>query len=126
MVERRVLIVGAGHGSILLKELTRRKQELNVILNSTHDAMIAINLEGNLTLFNRAAEKLLNKKAEDVLGSYVADVIPNTRLPIILNTGEAELNREQELNPDVKIITNRMPVFGHEIGRASWRERVYI
>lgn len=109
MVERRVLIVGAGRGGS--EEVTRRKQELNVILNSTHDAMIAINLEGNLTLFNRAAEKLLNKKAEDVLGSYVVDVIPNTRLPIILKTGEAELNREQELDPSVKIITNRMPVF---------------
>lgn len=98
----------------MVEEVTRIKQELNVILNSTHDAMMAVDLEGHLTLFNRAAEKLLNKKAEDVLGSYVVDVIPNTRLPIILQTGEAELNREQELDPGVKIITNRMPVFGHD------------
>jgi len=98
----------------LIKEISTKKHELDVILNSTHDAMIAVNKEGYITLFNRAAEKMLNKKAEDVLGTYVKYAIPNTRLPVILQTGKAELNREQLLSPDITIITNRMPIFNEK------------
>lgn len=97
----------------LIKEICTKSQELDVILNSTHDAMIAIDKKGYITLFNKAAERILNKKAEDVLGTYVKEAVPNTRLPIILKTGEAELNREQALTDELTIITNRMPIFDH-------------
>lgn len=98
----------------LIYELTGKKQELDVIFNSTHDAMIAINRDGKITLFNRAAEKLLDKEAELVIGTDVRNTIPNTRLPIILKTGEAELNKQQVLDSNVTIITNRVPVFNHK------------
>jgi len=98
----------------LIYELLGKKQELDVIFNSTHDAMIAINVDEKITLFNHAAEKLLHKKAESVIGTDVKNAIPNTRLPIILKTGEAELNREQVLDSKVTIITNRVPVFNHK------------
>jgi len=95
----------------LLGVVTRKKQELDVIFDSTHDAMIAINSAGNITLFNHAAEKLLNRKAADVIGTNVKATIPNTRLPEILKSGKAELNQKQLLGKDVRIITNRVPVF---------------
>lgn len=95
----------------LIDVIMRKKQEVDVILNSTHDAMIAINLEGYITLFNRAAEKILNQKTKDVIGTFVKNAIPNTRLLEILKSGEAELNRRQELDSNLTIITNRVPVF---------------
>lgn len=85
------------------------KKEIEIILNSTHDAMIAVDDKGIITLFNKAAEKLTKLKAEGVIGRYVADVIETTRLPYILKTGKSELNRKQPLG-DINIITNRMPV----------------
>ncbi|HOO11614.1 MAG TPA: sigma-54-dependent Fis family transcriptional regulator [Bacillota bacterium] len=84
-------------------------RELEVILNSTHDAMIAVNKNGIITIFNRAAEKLTGVKREDALGKPVLEVIENSRLPYVLETGIAELNREQPLR-NTRIITNRMPV----------------
>ncbi len=84
-------------------------REVEVILNSTHDAMIAVNKEGIITLFNRAAQRLTGVKMEYALGKPVLDIIDNSRLPYVLETGDAELNREQPLG-DIKIITNRMPV----------------
>ena len=45
----------------LIKQLTRQQKELDTILNSTHDAMIAINREGRVTLFNKAAEKIITQ-----------------------------------------------------------------
>ncbi len=82
---------------------------IQLILNSTHDAMISVDLDGIITVFNTAAEKLTGIKDKDAMGRYVGDVVMDTRLPFILETGESELNRQQNLG-NIKIITNRMPV----------------
>jgi len=85
------------------------KRELEVILNSTHDAMIAVDEKGIITLFNKAAEKLTGVDQNYAIGKHIKDIIVNTRLPYILVTGDLELNRQQDLG-NIKIITNRMPV----------------
>jgi PAS domain S-box-containing protein len=80
--------------------------------------MIAVDINGIITLYNRAAEKLTRFSAEKVLGKNITDIIENTRLPDVLQTGEAELDQKQQLG-DTEIITNRMPVKdvnGHVIG----------
>jgi PAS domain S-box-containing protein len=82
---------------------------MQLILNSTHDAMIAVDLQGIITLFNTAAERLTGIKVEDAMDKYVGDVVTDTRLPYILETGKSELNQQQNLG-NIKIITNRMPV----------------
>ncbi|WP_427339937.1 sigma 54-interacting transcriptional regulator [Caloranaerobacter sp. DY30410] len=85
------------------------RRELEVILDSTHDAMIAVDKQGIITLFNKAAEKLTGIDSKYALGKPVNEVILNTRLMHILETGDYELNRQQDLG-NIKIITNRMPV----------------
>ncbi|MDF2521218.1 MAG: sigma-54-dependent transcriptional regulator [Clostridia bacterium] len=82
---------------------------IQLILNSTHDAMIAVDTKGIITLFNTAAERLTGVKIEDAIGRYVGDMVADTRLPHILRTGKSELNRQQNLG-NIKIVTNRMPV----------------
>ncbi|ABR50385.1 sigma54 specific transcriptional regulator, Fis family [Alkaliphilus metalliredigens QYMF] len=97
------------------------KKELDVILHSTNDAMIAIDILRKITLFNRAAEKITGLKESEVLGKNVEDVVMNTRLPYVLETGESELNRRQHWG-DTIIITSRMPVkdeVGHVIGAVA-------
>lgn len=85
------------------------QKEIDVILNSTQDATIAVDINGKLTVFNRAAEKILGYKEKDVLGRHVEEIIPSTRLPYILQTGESEVNRKQVV-ANTAIITSRMPV----------------
>jgi PAS domain S-box-containing protein len=89
------------------------RRELEVILDSTHDGMIAVDKEGIITLFNKAAERITGIKSEYAIGKPVKDVVVNTRLIHILETGEFELNRQQDLG-NIKIITNRMPVKDEE------------
>ena len=84
-------------------------RELDIILDSTHDGMIAVDRAGIVTLFNRAAERITGLRSEAVLGRPARDVIPNTRLHIVLSEGKPELNQEQRLK-DVVILTNRVPV----------------
>lgn len=85
------------------------KKELELILNSTHDAMIAVDINGIITIFNKAAENLTKFIALEVLGKNISEIIGTTRLPYVLKTGEAELDQKQRLG-DIDIITNRMPV----------------
>jgi len=89
------------------------RKDIQKILDSAHDAIIAIDQNENITIFNRSAERLTGKKAVDAIGTAVEDVIENTRLPIILKTGLSELNQQQPLG-DIIIITNRMPVIDED------------
>ncbi|HUI46985.1 MAG TPA: sigma-54-dependent Fis family transcriptional regulator [Nitrospirota bacterium] len=84
-------------------------RELEIILDSTHDGILAVNEEGIVTLFNKAAERITGLRHDDVVGRSAAVVIPNTRLPAILKEGNPEINREQNLGNTI-IITSRMPL----------------
>ncbi|QZT32669.1 sigma 54-interacting transcriptional regulator [Caldalkalibacillus thermarum TA2.A1] len=98
----------------LIQQLRHHHHELDIILNSTHDGMMAVNKKGIITLFNRAAERIMGLKAEDVLGEPAQDWIPNSRLNIVLQTGQSELHQEQWLNNERRIITNRVPVISED------------
>src|SRR5690554_4912434 len=82
---------------------------INTIINSTHDAMVAVDLEGKIVIFNSAAEKLIGKLASEAIGQPVVDIIQNTRLTEVLKTGKSEINQQQNLGNTI-IITNRVPV----------------
>lgn len=91
-----------------------RQRELDAIVNSTHDGMIAVNREGRVTLFNRAAERLIGQPADRVMGKKVGEVLPDTRLDQVLQTGKRSLNQSLELANGKKIVTNREPVTDRE------------
>ena len=84
------------------------KNDLDIIFDSTYVGMIAINSDGIVPLFNKAAERITGLKAEDVIGNPAIDVIPNTRLHLVLAGGMAEIGQEQDLGNTI-IITNRVP-----------------
>lgn len=85
------------------------KREIELILDSTHDAMIAVDRNGIITIYNAAAGRLTNKSPDDVIGRPITEVVETTRLLYILETGASELNRKQMLG-ETEIVTNRMPV----------------
>ncbi|SDL99170.1 sigma-54 interaction domain-containing protein [Halarsenatibacter silvermanii] len=104
-----------------LERLRRENLKKDVIINSTHDGMIAIDSDYRVELYNQAAEKILQIPRQEVLNRHVRDVIPNTRLHIILESGRAELQKTQEVG-DITIVTNRVPVRdqnGEIIGAAA-------
>ncbi|UED72803.1 sigma 54-interacting transcriptional regulator [Brevibacillus sp. DP1.3A] len=94
----------------LIAVLMQNQRERETMLNSTHDAIIGVNRQGVITLFNKAAERLMGIEASEVLDTKVSERIPNTRLHIVLKTGSPELNQEQVLPNQTRIITNRVPV----------------
>jgi len=86
-----------------------KPEETKVILDAIREGLVAVNAEGKITIFNRAAQRLMRIPAARALGRPVVDVIPNTRLQVVLETGVPELDQQQQLG-QVAIITNRVPV----------------
>ncbi len=95
------------------REIEGMNPEIEMILNATHDAMIAINRDSVVTIFNKSAGKLTNLIPSAVIGLPIKEVIPSTRLPEVMASGVPELNRHQPLG-DISIITNRMPIYDEE------------
>lgn len=94
----------------LIAVMMQNQRERETMLDSTHDAIIGVNRQGVITLFNKAAERLMGIEASEVLETKVSERIPNTRLHIVIETGHPELNQEQVLPNETRIITNRVPV----------------
>ncbi len=84
--------------------------ERNATLESLREGIIAINAEGKITTFNRAALKALNLPEDQILtGKPLNDVLPESRLPAMLETGAPEYDRETFINGRTLII-NRLPI----------------
>jgi PAS domain S-box-containing protein len=117
--KKTVLIPGSV--AFLLVRLLEEKEELIVkhqnasyqqelIFNATNDGMLVIDARGYVILFNHRAEEMTGVKREQALGKYVVEVIPESRLPLILDTRRIETNQEMILGNGRKIITTRIPI----------------
>jgi len=89
--------------------MDEREAGMDIILDSIHEGLLAVDGKGRVTIFNRAAQRLMGLPAERVLGRPVAEVIPNTRLHLVLQSGRAELDRVQQIGRTT-ILTNRVPL----------------
>lgn len=83
------------------------------ILDQLQEGVIAIDEHENLFFINDSACRILDLERNNVLNKNVVETVPNTRLHIILRTGESELDRLQNLGNKV-IITSRFPIKNDE------------
>ncbi|RQD69213.1 MAG: sigma-54-dependent transcriptional regulator [Tindallia sp. MSAO_Bac2] len=98
-------------------------KEMEVIIDSTNDGMMAIDKDGCVTLFNRAAELITGFKKEEVAGKHVSVFFPETQLPEIMAKGKAELNQSQKIR-NSEITISRIPIHA-ENGKISGAVAVF-
>jgi len=70
-------------------------QVLKTILDGVHDAVIAVNHEGNIRLYNERAKELLKKDSKDVINKKLLDVFPE--LSFIMGVLESKVDRNNEI-----------------------------
>ncbi|MEH7237002.1 sigma-54-dependent Fis family transcriptional regulator [Bacillus sp. JJ1562] len=87
-----------------------QKVMVDLILDSTHDGMIVIDINSQVILLNNSASKMIGVKKEEVIGKHIFECIPDSRLPEILSTRAIEVNQEFVLENGRKIITTRIPM----------------
>lgn len=92
-------------------EVAMLLEERNAMLRIVNDGIIAVNLEGEITLVNNEAQRLLHKADvdESILGRPLSAVMPETPLATVLRTGQAEHDHEMSLN-GVPVLASHMPL----------------
>ena len=118
--EKPVLIVDGNNQfmgildkSKLIKDYFQKQQflvnELETILDSTHNAIIAINKQNRVVVYNHGAEKLLGTKVADAINKDIYTVLPDSKLPEVIRSGKKELGKAESFNKH-QLIINRTPI----------------
>ncbi|MET3508171.1 sensor histidine kinase [Halalkalibacter oceani] len=95
------------------EEISHLFLQKETILQSTHEAIIAVNRYGLITLMNTAAQRLLGAKAQEpnpFIGKPILDVLPNSRLHEVLQTGESQYDKEMLVGKHI-VLVNRLPIY---------------
>lgn len=102
-----------------------KAEQLRAILSSAQEGILAVDKNGQITVFNPAASKILGLPASDVLGRRAEEAIPGSHLDQVLATGQPELGKLQQVGTTY-IAANRMPVIvqGHVTGAISTFQEV--
>ncbi|KAB2954142.1 PAS domain-containing protein [Heliorestis acidaminivorans] len=97
----------------LIAELSRVKnikRTLETILEHAYDGIVVVDSQGIITMVNSAFCRFLGFEESELLGKPVKEVIENTRLHVVLETGQAEVGELQRTgNQD--FIAMRIPIF---------------
>jgi PAS domain S-box-containing protein len=103
----------------------QRAEEFKAIIDYAHEGIVAVNLEGRITVFNPVTEHLTGVQASAALGKPVRDVIPEIRLKETLSSGRRELNELVSLGR-TRLLVSRVPirVDGHVTGAVGTLQNV--
>jgi PAS domain S-box-containing protein len=103
---------------ILNTEYKSMAAEYSQILNSTYNGIIVINTEGQIVIYNSAAERILGKSRAEIYGKHMSVITDDGGLMETLETGQPSVGVKTLLN-GYSIITNRTPLMddaGHVVG----------
>ncbi|GAA0182154.1 sigma 54-interacting transcriptional regulator [Clostridium sediminicola] len=93
-------------------ENDEEKEKLDVdilytMMNTVNEWVVVVDKDGLITMMSKAYKEFLNKY--DVEGKHVTEIIDNTRMHVVLDTGEKEIGELQEINGN-KMIAMRIPI----------------
>ncbi|WP_025640784.1 sigma-54-dependent Fis family transcriptional regulator [Schnuerera ultunensis] len=91
-------------------QLIEEKMSLDMIedlLQYAYEGFALVDSEGKIVKWNY--EELLGIKEEDAIGKPVSEVIENTRLDIVVKTGEKEIRHIQRIQGH-DMVANRVPI----------------
>ncbi len=110
-------------------EIARRLKEKDAILQSIHEGLVAVNVDGRITLANAGARRFLpGGEAQDPVGRDILEALPHSRLHEVLETGEAQYDRETWVGEQL-VVVNRVPIVVNgrvEGAVATFRSRMEI
>ena len=91
-------------------DLYHRNLYFEKVLENSGDAFLVVNREGLIVEINTLYCDFLGVKREEVLGERVEEVLPNSRLPEVIRTGEAQIDDIHKYSGDRFTTVCRIPV----------------
>nr|WP_245575761.1 sigma 54-interacting transcriptional regulator [Alicyclobacillus contaminans] len=96
---------------MLIQQLRDRQQNLQWVLDATLDAMVGMDSDGRVTLYNRAAERIFGVTVEDAYGRPVQDIVPYPELLSIFQNDTVERGRRVKTG-ETEWLVSRVRVYG--------------
>lgn len=98
-------------------------EERNRMFHSVREGVIAVDEEARITFINHSAKEIFQKAGiyeKEPVGLAIAEYLPDSKLDRVLQTGEAEVDEEQNIQGS-SIIVNRVPLIvnGAVVGAIS-------
>lgn len=116
------IISGSTVNNLLRNSLNFSHHRTEVILECTHNGILAIDIDGMITVCNSAAGRLLGMEPKDVVGKPVNDLIPMNKCILlrVLKTGEPENSRKITIKGR-KMVSNNTPLVmkGNKVGAVA-------
>ncbi|MFC4545630.1 ATP-binding protein [Paenactinomyces guangxiensis] len=95
------------------EEISALYQERDAVIESVREGIILINARGLVSLINQSAVEILQlPQQKKITGQPIQSLFPHTRMLEVLDNGEAELDRDVNLNGQ-EIVVNRLPIRHH-------------
>ncbi|MCY6371000.1 ATP-binding protein [Clostridium ganghwense] len=91
------------------EQITKLYLQKEEVLDAMAEGIIAIDENGNVTLFNNAAIQMLNIKNKHIIGRNIYNIVPNSRLPLIMKSDKSEYNKDMIIN-ETLILSSRIPI----------------
>jgi PAS domain S-box-containing protein len=97
-----------------IEERERAEQALRdkaTIIDQIHESVISTDLEGNITSWNKGAEKLLGYSAEQMLGKYVGSIYPEEDREFLLKEVIRPLQEKGTYETEVRMLRKSGEIF---------------
>lgn len=101
--------IKSGMFSLEPEEIARLLEERVAIFQAMSEGIVAIDTNSRITVANKEVQKLLGKSDKEIIGQKIIEMIPNSKLPEVLSTGEAQINNQMYIN-DTAVLANRVPI----------------
>ena len=94
-------------------EIARLFRERNAILDSIREGVVAINDEGQITMLDPEAAKMLDIPPESGIGTPIESILPQTKMLDVLQSGEEQFDQEMQIG-DIEVVVNRVPIWQND------------
>ena len=89
--------------------MPRKSIDLQTVLDSVYNGIVACDVNGHIILINKSAAKVAGQQAEKLISERVDKIFPDTGLLEIIRTGESRPHQKLDFQGR-KLITNRSPI----------------
>lgn len=86
--------------------------QMETVINSAYNPIVAIDCQGIIRIWNRAAERYTGLPRSDVIGSFINDIIPESQLFEIIRSKKSEYGIKLRIG-GTSFITNRAPIINN-------------
>ncbi|MDA8234159.1 MAG: sigma 54-interacting transcriptional regulator [Clostridia bacterium] len=107
------------------QQLEYALEEVNTIINSTHNSIVAINSDSEIRLMNKSAEDLVGISLQESIGRPIEEIIPNSCLTSVIQTGECYYLKKITVG-QTEVLANETPIIsnGKIIGAVATFQRI--